>query len=60
MANEYLPWFAVECHFTPDQVYDMPWMAMVQLTFTADEQDEQARKAKTDAQLAQRPMRQLT
>lgn len=46
LANEYLGWFAVECHFTPQQVYDMPWFALVRLTLLADDMaDERKRRA---------------
>lgn len=36
LANEYLAFFVVECHYTPDQVYDMPVGALVNLTMLAD------------------------
>lgn len=60
LANQYMPWFAVECHYTPDQVFDMPWVSLVQLTFVADRQNEQADKARRDAESQQRGMRRYT
>lgn len=44
-ANDYLGWFAVDCHFTPDQVYDMPWPALVSLTLLADRRAERVAEA---------------
>ncbi|HET6911124.1 MAG TPA: hypothetical protein VFH54_17480 [Mycobacteriales bacterium] len=44
LANEYLGWFAVECHYTPDQVFDMPWVPLVRLTLALDDIAEQRKK----------------
>lgn len=60
LATEYLPWFALECHFTPDQVYAMPWHALVRLTLAADDREQQARDARSKANTQQRPMRRMT
>lgn len=58
LANEYLPWFALRCHFTPDQVFDMPWPALVRLTFVADDQAAQADRARqAQWQAARQPRR---
>lgn len=59
LATTYMPWFAVECHYTPDEVFDMPWPCLVQLTFVADRQAEDAKKTRRDIETRQRPMRPM-
>jgi hypothetical protein len=56
LAWEYLPWFATHCHFTPDQVFDMPFMALVKLTLHADDlADEHARTVRAAADASRTP-----
>lgn len=59
LAWEYLAWFATECHYTPDQVFDMPFPALVKLTLHADDlANERARQSRDAATAARgaRPM----
>lgn len=58
LATEYLPWFAVECGFTPADVYGTGWFALVQLTLAADDYLDQQRTQRHDAEMANRQMRQ--
>ena len=57
LANEYLTWFADEYHWLPDQVYDLPWVALVRFTLRADDVLEARRTA---ANQPRRAMRRMT
>ena len=46
LATEYQPWFGLHCGFTPDQVYDMPWPALVRYTLLADDLAERQKAPK--------------
>lgn len=42
-------WFAVKCHYTPDQVYEMPAFVLIRLTLLADDIAEAQERARQEA-----------
>jgi hypothetical protein len=38
-----MAWFMVECHMTPDEVYDMPWTVLVHMSLQIDKKQAQGR-----------------
>lgn len=54
-----MPWFAVECKYAPDQVFDMPWPQLIQLTLVSDDMADQRRSAQAQQQLAERQARPM-
>ena len=54
LANEYLGVFAVECHFRPDDVYDMGWVPLVRLTLFLDDLMDDRRRTNNQASQAGR------
>lgn len=60
LAHEYMGWFAVECHYTFEQVMDsQPWAVLVRLTLLADDMAEQRRKQAEQAQGRTTPMQRM-
>lgn len=59
LANEYLAWFAMECHFTPDQVFDMPFVSLVRLSLLADDVADQRKSQAQQADTQRRSMRRM-
>lgn len=42
LADRYMAFFAVRCHYLPQDVYRMPWGSAIQLSLVADQlHDEQ-------------------
>jgi hypothetical protein len=52
-------WFAVKCHYTPDQVFDMPWPQLVGLSLLADDMADAEKQSSNDSAMAGRTPRRM-
>jgi hypothetical protein len=52
-------WFATECHYTPDQVFDMPWPQLVALSLLADDMADARSNPNTNPAMSNRQPRRM-